>query len=89
MKDISLYEGSNVLKTLLNIKKQTELDEAEADYVSFRLLTPTSFRGDYIAVHFEHNHAFGMGSDDELQYSVSVIHRKRNACDLYYDRIGS
>ena len=32
MKDISLYEGSNVLKTLLNIKKQTELDEAEADF---------------------------------------------------------
>ena len=44
---------------------------------------------DYIAVHFEHNHAFGMGSDDELQYPVSVIHRKRNACDLFYDRIGS
>ena len=44
---------------------------------------------DCIAVHFEHNHAFGMGSDDELQYPVSVIHRKRNACDLFYDRIGS
>ena len=37
MKDIYLYEGSNVLKNLLNIKKQAELDEAEADYVSFRL----------------------------------------------------
>ena len=37
MKDIYLYEGSNVLKNLLNIKKQVELDEAEADYVSFRL----------------------------------------------------
>lgn len=37
MKDIYLYEGSNVLKNLLDIRDLTELENAEADYVSYRL----------------------------------------------------
>ena len=37
MKDIYLYEGGKVLKNLLGIGDQTELEKAEADYVSFRL----------------------------------------------------
>ena len=53
MKDIYLYEGSNVLKNLLNIRKQDELDEAEADYVSFRLkdIAKNPLQG-----HYDYNH---------------------------------
>jgi len=37
MRDPYLYEESNVLKNKLNIKTQEELDDAEADYVVYRL----------------------------------------------------
>ena len=37
MHDIYLYEGTDVLKNLLNIKDRELLDEAEADYVTYRL----------------------------------------------------
>lgn len=37
MRDPYLYEDSLVLKNKLNIKTQQELDDAEADYVVFRL----------------------------------------------------
>ncbi|MBE5879094.1 MAG: hypothetical protein E7288_03845 [Lachnospiraceae bacterium] len=37
MRDPYLYENSYVLKNKLDIKTQEELDEAEADYVVFRL----------------------------------------------------
>ncbi len=37
MGDIYLYEGSNVLKNLLNIRDQKLLEEAEADFVTYRL----------------------------------------------------
>ncbi len=37
MRDIYLYEDCDVLKNLLKIKDQKLLDEAEADYVSYRL----------------------------------------------------
>lgn len=37
MRDPYLYKDSNVLQNKLNIKVQQELDDAEADYVVFRL----------------------------------------------------
>ena len=39
MKDIYLYEDCPVLINKLGIKKQEELDDAEADYVTYRLKT--------------------------------------------------
>ena len=51
MRDIYLYEDSDVLKNLLNIKDKKMLDEAEADYVTFRLkeiaMNPLPGRYDY------------------------------------------
>ena len=37
MRDIYLYEDCDVLKNLLNIRDKKLLDEAEADYVTYRL----------------------------------------------------
>ncbi len=37
MRDVYLYEDCGVLKNLLHIKDKTLLDEAEADYVTYRL----------------------------------------------------
>ena len=37
MHDIYLYDGTDVLKNLLNIRDRNLLEEAEADYVTFRL----------------------------------------------------
>ena len=37
MRDVYLYEGTNVLKNLLNIKESNRLEEAEADYTINRL----------------------------------------------------
>ncbi len=37
MPDIYLYEGTDVLKNLLGIRDRKHLEEAEADYVTFRL----------------------------------------------------
>ena len=37
MQDIYLYEDCSVLKNLLDIKDKTILDDAEADYVTYRL----------------------------------------------------
>ena len=49
MPDIYLYEGTDVLKNLLGIRDRKLLEEAEADYVTFRLkeiaINPLS--GDY------------------------------------------
>ena len=49
MKDFYLYEGSTVLKNLLNIRNQVDLDNAEADYVSFRLkdIAKNPLKGNY------------------------------------------
>ena len=38
MKDIYLYENSNVLKNKLNITDKLELETAEADFLSYRIL---------------------------------------------------
>lgn len=37
MRDPYVYENSQVLKNKLNIQTQDELDDAEADFVSYRL----------------------------------------------------
>ena len=37
MRDIYLYEGTDVLRNLLDIRDRKLLEEAEADYVTFRL----------------------------------------------------
>lgn len=37
MRDPYLYDDSSVLKNKLNIKVQEDLDDAEADYVVYRL----------------------------------------------------
>lgn len=37
MKDIYLYEDCDVLKNLLHIKDKALLNDAEADYVTYRL----------------------------------------------------
>ena len=37
MRDPYLYEGSSVLKNKLGIREQDKLEDAEADYVVFRL----------------------------------------------------
>ena len=37
MRDIYLYEGTDVLKNLLDIRDRKLLEDAEADYVTFRL----------------------------------------------------
>lgn len=37
MRDIYLYEDCGVLKNLLNIKDKKLLEDAEADYVTYRL----------------------------------------------------
>lgn len=37
MRDIYIYEDCNVLKNLLHIKDKALLDDAEADYVTYRL----------------------------------------------------
>lgn len=38
MKDIYLYENSNVLKNKLNIQNKEELETVEADFLSYRIL---------------------------------------------------
>ena len=60
MKDIYVYEGSNVLKNKLNIKEQKLLSDAEADYVSMRLreLAVSPLRGNYNIQHFLQMHYY-------------------------------
>lgn len=60
MKDIYLYEDSEVLKNKLDIHRQELLDEAEADYVSMRLreIAITPLRGSYDGDHFLKMHQY-------------------------------
>lgn len=37
MRDPYVYENTQILKNKLNIRTQDELDDAEADFVSYRL----------------------------------------------------
>lgn len=60
MRDPYLYEDVPVLKNKLNIKEQELLDNAEADYVVFRLkdLALNPMAGDYHSEHFLKMHEF-------------------------------
>ncbi|MBQ6968190.1 MAG: Fic family protein [Lachnospiraceae bacterium] len=60
MRDIYLYEDSDVLKNLLNIKDKTLLDEAEADYVTYRLkeIAMCPLPGDYDYAHLLKMHQY-------------------------------
>lgn len=60
MKDIYLYEGSDVLQNKLNIFDAEMLSNAEADYVSMRLreLAIQPLKGDYSASHYFRMHQY-------------------------------
>ena len=62
MRDIYLYEGTDVLKNLLNIRDRKLLDEAEADYVTYRLkeiaMNPLSGNYDYMHLLQMHKYIF-------------------------------
>ena len=60
MRDPYLYEDAEVLRNKLDIRQQELLDEAEADYVVFRLkdLALNPLPGDYHIVHFLKMHEF-------------------------------
>ena len=60
MRDPYLYEESLVLKNKLNIKIQEELDDAEADYVVYRLkdLAMNPMPGEYNTEHLLNMHYY-------------------------------
>ncbi len=60
MGDIYLYEGTDVLKNLLNIRDKEKLDEAEADYVTYRLkeIAQIPLPGDYDYAHLLDMHKY-------------------------------
>ncbi|MBO5283184.1 MAG: Fic family protein [Lachnospiraceae bacterium] len=62
MRDPYLYEGSSVLKNKLGIREQDKLEDAEADYVVFRLkeIVMNPIPGSYDTEHFlrMHKHIF-------------------------------
>ena len=60
MRDIYLYEDCDVLKNLLGIRDKKLLDDAEADYASFRLkeIALTPLPGDYDYAHLLQMHRY-------------------------------
>ena len=58
MRDPYLYPDSDVLMNKLNIRNQSELDEAEADFVVFRLkeIAQNPLAGDYNYAHLMRMH---------------------------------
>lgn len=60
MRDPYLYEKSHVLKNKLNIRTQEELDDAEADYVVYRLkdLAMNPMPGEYDTEHLLRMHYY-------------------------------
>ena len=60
MVDDYLYDGTDVLKNLFNVRTQSELDDIEADYVSLRLkeLAEKPIPGNYDLDHFLKFHHF-------------------------------
>lgn len=58
MRDPYLYQDTVVLKNLLGIKTQRELDDAEADYVVYRLkdLVLNPLKGKYDTEHLLQMH---------------------------------
>lgn len=60
MRDPYLYEDCSVIKNKLGIKTQDELDDAEADYVVYRLkdLALNPLAGEYGTEHFFKMHYY-------------------------------
>jgi len=60
MRDIYLYEDCDVLKNLLGIKDMKLLNDAEADYVTYRLkeIAINPLPGDYDYVHLLQMHKY-------------------------------
>ena len=60
MPDPYLYEGTDVLKNLLNIKDKKLLEEAEAGYVTYRLkeIAINPLPGDYDYTHLLQMHKY-------------------------------
>lgn len=60
MRDIYLYEDCPVLKNKLSIKEQKKLEEAEADFVVYRLkeLAMNPLKGNYDYEHFLQMHKY-------------------------------
>ena len=60
MRDAYLYEDCDVLKNLLDIKDKSLLDEAEADFVTFRLkeIALTPLKGEYDYDHMLKMHKY-------------------------------
>ena len=60
MRDPYLYKDCDILKNKLNIKEQDLLNDAEADYVTFRLkdLALNPLKGDYHTGHFLAMHKY-------------------------------
>ncbi len=60
MHDIYLYEGTDVLKNLLNIRDREKLDEAEAGYVAYRIkeIAANPLPGDYDYSHLLEMHQY-------------------------------
>ncbi len=60
MRDPYLYDDSDVLKNKLNITDQDRLEEAEADYVVYRLkdLAINPLQGDYQVEHLLKMHEY-------------------------------
>jgi len=58
MRDPYLYEGTDVLKNRLNIRDKRLLDEAESDYIVFRLkeVAINPIPGDYDYFHLLQMH---------------------------------
>ena len=58
--DPYLYENPRILKNKLNIRNINDLEEAEANYVAFRLkeVTVNPLKGDYSYQHFLEFHKF-------------------------------
>ena len=60
MRDIYLYEGTDVLKNLLNIHDKEELEEAESGYVTYRLkeIAVNPLPGEYDYIHLLKMHQY-------------------------------
>lgn len=60
MRDIYLYDDCDVLRNLLGIRNQKQLEEAEADYVTYRLkeIVKEPLQGAYDLAHLLQMHKY-------------------------------
>lgn len=86
MRDPYLYEDSQVLRNKLNIKDQDKLDEAEADYVVYRLkdLAMNPMPGEYNTEHLlkMHHYIFQDLYDWAGEPRVIAIYKEQAATEF-------